>query len=142
MDRRKIQRKAASLNDELYTEKQLRYVGRVKILLSNLRFFTTNDRRKQFANEKAVKKLVQNFASEEENLILALISEDVLNDALQRSNLTTESLHHASPPPKLMVETATPLKCLYGRNRLQAARRLLEYGDDWLIVDLYSDGKR
>ncbi|KAF7894690.1 uncharacterized protein EAF01_010140 [Botrytis porri] len=139
MDRRKIQRQAASLNDKLYSEKQLHYIGRVKILLSNLRFTTTNDRRKQFPDKKTIKKLVQNFASEEENHVLALISKDVLQNALRRSNLTAESIRKAEPPPKLIIETPTPLKCLYGRNRLQAAHRLLEYGEDWLIVDLYSD---
>ena len=80
-----------------------------------------------------------------EHYMLALISQTELNEALKLSCKTLDDLRSNGFPLKLDFRPLQRLKCLNGRYRLQAAKKLFKgskgfKGEDWWVVDLYSNG--
>ena len=139
------------LDQELRYQKKLKYRGTARIDLSNLEFIPDNISRDTYVRKKVWSNLVDIFKLEDclrlpqDHHIDALISSEALRTALARSNTSIEALQLDRCdryPPKLLLLASESLPCLNGRKRLKAARAFLEEpGDDWWIVDLYSDGK-
>lgn len=142
-----LRQRQAVINDEqLFSEKEKRYLGRARIDIKSLQFEIDHTNASQFTNAKVVKKLAQKFALEgchrldEEHHVSALISPAVLQVAIQKSGISVGDLRTAGYPQKLEIPQATPLNCLYGRHRLQAAKGILPPEDEWWVTELYSDG--
>ena len=149
----KRQRKAAQQDESIHYERNKQYLGTARIDLSCLEPVIANDiRAKQFYYEDLkVKRLIRIFALKGcrrlklEHYMLALISQTELNEALKLSCKTLDDLRSNGFPLKLDFRPLQRLKCLNGRYRLQAAKKLFKgskgfKGEDWWVVDLYSNG--
>jgi hypothetical protein len=145
------QHKAALQDESIHNERNKQYLGTARIDLSCLQAFIEDDFRpnqpRDDRSEKMrVKRLVRIFAFEgclrlePEHHVDALISQSELNEALKLSSKTPDDLRSKGIPPKLDFRPSKQLKCLNGRHRLKAAKKVLEKGDDWWVVDLYSNG--
>jgi hypothetical protein len=144
------QKRAALKDEKIYLERKSKHIGTALIALQGLYFETANSRidprARQIEKEKAVKRLVRNFGLEgcstldEERHVSAVISSDELREAIERSQISLESLRSNATPPKLLILPSKPLKCLYGRHRLKAASSYFQQGEDWWVVDLFADG--
>ena len=126
-----------------------KFQGTARVDLSNLQFDNWKPEQAQFLRPKNVRRLKEIFKTEgcsrlpPEHHVAAIISQQELDNSLQRSNTSQEALLRTinEEPPKLELPTARPLQCLNGQHRLQAAREFLDPGDRWWIVDLYLDGE-
>jgi hypothetical protein len=78
-----------------------------------------------------------------QNHVPATISQGQLDVALRLSDILMDSL--LNPPdgeyPVLQLPNDIQLKCLHGLHRLQAAKDVLPWKDQWWAIDLYLSGK-
>lgn len=78
---------------------------------------------------------------ETNNYISAVISDDLLKQAIGLSNTTMDHLKGGTGLPWLVLPQGARLSCLYGRHRVEAAKRgVLLPGDRWWSVTLYHEG--
>jgi hypothetical protein len=109
------QRKAALQDEGIHNERNKQYLGTARIGLSHLQAESADGLRpRQF------------------HPVSALISGSELNESFKLSCKTSDDLRSKAFPPKLNFHPSKQLKCLNGRPK----------GDDWWVVDLYSDGSR
>ncbi|RDL30195.1 uncharacterized protein BP5553_10473 [Venustampulla echinocandica] len=139
-----LRAQVAAQDQRIYHEKKSKHRGTALVDLSGLQFGfeISNPKAVQFSKKKVVKKLVTNFNLEgchpldDECHVSALISTHELQEAVDRSNISIDALRSDTPPPKLIIPSSRPLRCLYGRHRVQAAG---QHRQGWWVVDLYSD---
>jgi hypothetical protein len=141
------QKKAAIRDERIFSERKSKYRGTVLVDLPGLQYDTCDSVARLSKQKKGVRKLTNAFSLEGccrladgERYVSALISEDELREAVERSNISADALRSDGLPPKLIIPPSKPLKCLDGQHRLAAADKHLSQGDDWWVVDLYSDG--
>jgi hypothetical protein len=144
---RQRQKKAAIRDERIFFERKSKYRGTVLVDLRGLQYDTCVSVARLPKQKKNEKYLSAGFALEgcyrlidDERYISALISEDELKEAVERSNISADALRSDGLPPKLIIPPSKPLKCLDGQHRLAVASNHLAEGDDWWVVDLYSDG--
>lgn len=79
---------------------------------------------------------------EPRNHVPAVVDQSDLNDAIQASEISAESLlsNPDNNPPELRFPARHRLTCLHGHHRIQAARETLPPTDAWWTVDLYLAG--
>lgn len=143
----KRQKKATIRDKRIFSELKSKHLGTVLVDLPGLQYDTVNSIARLPKKKKVVKKLKGDFALEgcyrlidEERHVAALISKDELREVVERSKISADALHSDAFPPKLIIPPSKPLKCLYGQHRLAAAANHFQDGDDWWVVDLFSDG--
>lgn len=66
------------------------------------------------------------------HFIPGVISQDVLRASLEKSNLDAQGLQ-SPQPPTLVLPPGTRVKCLQGRHRIEALRRLTHLATWWTI---------
>ncbi|KAG2421578.1 hypothetical protein HFD88_005553 [Aspergillus terreus] len=77
---------------------------------------------------------------ETNNYISAVISDDLLKQAINLSNTTSDQLKGGTGLCWLVLPQGARLSCLYGRHRVEAAKRgVLLPGDRWWSVTLYHE---
>lgn len=128
------------------TEKQEKYFGSAKVELKHLVFSTSRGRERDPKNERFLIDSFQRDGCMPLNVIHhipALISEHDFKGALQRCNTTSNLLQgrNAAYLPALYFPEGFELQCLFGRHRVEAAKRVLRPEDRWWVVELYSNGK-
>ncbi|KAK2809765.1 hypothetical protein FQN50_003610 [Emmonsiellopsis sp. PD_5] len=74
-----------------------------------------------------------------EHHIPVLISNDILDQALSRSQMTQEALLSSIDPPQLILGSETRLVYLKGKSRLGAAHEFFLPGNKWWGAKLYLD---
>ena len=82
------------------------------------------------------------FPLEPENRIAAIVSEELLAALLNVSAITNEQLleNPNGLPPMLKLPPGRRMRCLEGRSRVEAAKRVLLPGNKHWAVDLYLEG--
>jgi len=125
------------LDLHLCTERNRAYKGRAKVQIRWLSFeddlvLGTRPLMKIFELEGC-------FRREPEHYVPALIRPEALNAALTQANHDAGKLFAVTEEP-VSLELSSPLICLHGRHRLEAAKQQLEAADKWWVVDLYLDG--
>ncbi|KAL4889243.1 hypothetical protein BDV59DRAFT_186803 [Aspergillus ambiguus] len=89
--------------------------------------------RTKFGKDKCAREETNNYIS-------AVISGDLLEQALNLSSMTLDQLKGGTGLPWLVLPQGARLWCLYGRHRVEAAKRgVLLPGDRWWSVTLYHD---
>ena len=128
--------------DQVVQERLRYYRGCAKVEVRHLAFESEHVLGSRPLDMDNVNRLVKIFNIEgcshfePEHRVAAIISEEILNQSLLRSNTTQEALFDIDPPV-LIFEDNTKLLCPYGKHRLKAAE---EFGEDWWLVELYLDG--
>jgi Protein of unknown function (DUF3723) len=114
-------------------------VGIVRVEISSLQYESAT------IDERNVNRLVTIFTRgcfrhNLDNHVPALIRPTELDEALQASNLSREDLDLSLVGVEYPVLRITrgKLECLHGGHRLRAALQVLEEGDRWWMVRLYS----
>jgi hypothetical protein len=141
-------RKTAAHDERIYRERKSKLLGTARISLSCLQFQTDESLLSLSRGKKDVEKLVRVIRVEgcyrladDESHVSVLISPSQLEEALRRTAISIQDLSSRDVPPQLIIDPTRPLQCLHGRRRLQAAGETLSDGDDWWVVDLYTDGR-
>ena len=138
-------RKAAALDERIYRERKSKFYGTARVSLSSLHFPPEPSSLSLPRPKKDVKKLKRVLRKEDcyrladdEHHVSACISQLQLDAALRRAGKSLQDLNSNDIPP--IIEPSSPLQCMHGKSRLQAAGDVLDDGDDWWAVDLYADG--
>jgi hypothetical protein len=129
-----------------FHEKKSHFRGSALIDLKHLVFESDQVPGTRALDHKNVARLVQIFELEgchrlePEHHVPAIISEKILSDALQRSQVSQAALLKHDQPPRLRFDDTVRLTCLHGKHRLAAADEFLLPGDKLWVVDLYKEG--
>ena len=130
-----------------FLAKQRHFNGSARIELNKLDFTASQDpSASSYLDPKNVARLARIFSLEGclrldlDHHVPALVSDAQLQQALIRSHVEAAALANHQSPPLLIFPESTILRCLHGKHRIAAARSILEPGDKWWTVDLYSDG--
>ena len=129
----------------LEAERSVKYRGTARVRFEVLHFQWNEPRE---LSRKNVERLKEVFRTdkirrlEPRNHIPAVVDQSDLDDAIQASEISAESLlsNPDNDPPVLRFPTRHHLTCLHGRHRIQAARETLPPTDAWWTVDLYLAG--
>lgn len=121
-------------------------LGEEWLLRLEVLYFQWNELRE--LSRKNVERLKEVFRTdnirrlEPRNHIPAVVDQVDLDDAIQASEISAESLlsNPDNDPPVLTFPARHRLTCLHGRHRIQAAREILPPTDAWWTVDLYLAG--
>jgi len=133
------------LDLHLCTERNRAYKGRAKVQIRWLSFEDDLVLETRPLDPKNVARLVKIFElegcfrREPEHYVPALIRPEALNAALTQANHDAGKLFAVTEEP-VSLELSSPLICLHGRHRLEAAKLQLEAADKWWVVDFYLDG--
>lgn len=130
----------------LAAEREEKFRGTAKVDLNDLTFAHPPIRKYSAKNEEWLLSAFQTDGCSPllvDHHIPAVIDHASLQDAISISNTSSNTLlsKHSHYWPKLTFKQGFKLLCLQGRHRVGAARKHLEEGYRWWIVDLYSDGK-
>jgi hypothetical protein len=134
-----------SAEASLHAERRVKYKGTARVALHHLHF--DNHGRREL-NRKNVDRLIEIFRTESvlrlepQHHIPAVIDPTLLDDVIQASGLSAESLLNNPDQnlPALKLPQQFRLTCLHGQHRIQAAREILPPTDAWWVVDLYLVG--
>lgn len=125
---------------QIFREKSRTFCGTFRIPLDKLQPEKLPENPRQ-RDGKNVARLLDVFRREEcqrrgpENHVLALVSQSVVPQVRSHDKVGVEG-----ELPLFVPET--PLQILYGKHRLEAARRFLKGNDRWWVADLHSDGTK
>ena len=142
-----LQSRISLQDQELATERQLKYRGVARIRLESLHFPCDAARELNLKNVERLKKCFRTEGCrrlELENHIPATIDESRLREALSESAVGAGGLltNHQEGYPELKFPPGYRLACLHGQHRIQAAREVLSQRNAWWAVDLYLTGRR
>jgi hypothetical protein len=129
----------------LEAERCVKYRGTARVRLEVLHFQWNESRELSRKNVERLKEVFQTDKIrrlEPRNHIPAVVDQSDLDDAIQASEISAESLlsNPNNNPPVLIFPAHHRLTCLHGRHRIQAARETLPPTDAWWTVDLYLAG--
>ena len=126
---------------ELATEKITKYRGSASIKLEVLHFEHEQDPKNARKLELLFRKTGYDHL-DVQNHVPAIIDKQTLETAVRDSGLTAEMLrvNLGGSYPELNFPPGLQLECLHGKDRVQAAARLLPKKDRRWIVDLYLAG--
>ncbi|KAL9130731.1 MAG: hypothetical protein Q9217_001168 [Psora testacea] len=138
---------ASEYDTSRFLAKQRHFKVSVRIELKKLDFTVLQDPSSSgYFDPKNVARLTKIFSLEGclrldlDHHVPALVSDAQLQQALVRSSVEAAALANHQAPPLLILPESTILRCLHGKHRIAAVRSILEPGDKWWTVDLYSDG--
>jgi len=136
----------ADREGRLAAEGREKYRGTARIALDVLYFPWDQPRE---ASQKSLNKLKECFQKGQcdrvtRNHIPAVIDQSDLHEVLRCSNISAKRLlnNEGGPHPELTFPVGFQLRCLHGRQRIQAAREVLPPRERWWTVDLYLAGLR
>jgi hypothetical protein len=126
----------------LEAERCVKYRGTACVRLEVLHFEPRELSRKNVKRLKEVFQRDKIRRLEPRNHIPAVVDQSDLDNAIQASEISAESLltNPDNDPPMLRFPEHYRLTCLHGRHRIQAARETLPPTDAWWTVDLYLAG--
>jgi hypothetical protein len=119
-----------------------RGTGRVELDLLDFQKPSANLPSKNVARLRQIFRNEGCFPLEPENRIVALVTKERLGDMLRASAITSDQLldNPNGVPPVLRIPRHSPLRCLDGRSRVEAAKGVLVPGKRYWAVDLYLKG--
>jgi hypothetical protein len=129
-----------------FREKASHFQGSASIKLKHLVFENDQVPGTRPLDRKNVARLIKIFELQEcrrlepNHYVPAVISEEILNTALQKAGISQANLLTKDEPPQLCLDNSIKLTCLHGKHRLAAADEFLLPGDKWWVVDLYKEG--
>lgn len=143
---------SASMSRHVFTEQEVRlaaerrltYFGAAKISIVQIQFEPPLPRGLDPKNLDRLRGIFRKNRCRRldvHNHVPATVSRHDLSEALQKANLSQQSLLPADGrhPPRLEFQTGQ-LRGLHGRHRVQAGMEVLPPADRWWTVDLYADG--
>ncbi|KAL4801661.1 hypothetical protein BDV18DRAFT_164709 [Aspergillus unguis] len=127
----------------LATERRLKYQGTAKVSLNQIQFEPSLPRDLDAKNLTRLREVFRKNRCrrlEVDNHVPAIVSRQHLTEALQRANVSQQSLMTTDPHryPRLAFDVGQ-LHGLHGRHRVQAGSEVLPPTDRWWTVDLYMD---
>ncbi|KAM5358834.1 hypothetical protein ACJZ2D_014932 [Fusarium nematophilum] len=133
-----------ALSKDIIIEKKQKFQGVVRVRIEDLAFAPDDSPCDCNINEQKVARLKRVFETEgcdrtnPQNFILGEIPEDILQEAIKRSNLTPESLRDKEEPPVLYLPRGTYVRCTQGRSRAKAILDIQKLGC-WWPIELYTE---
>lgn len=128
----------------LATERRLTYCGAAKISISQIQFEPPLPRALDLKNVDRLRGVFRKNRCRRldvQNYVPATVSRQHLAEALQKANLSQESLMAIDNRHLPWLDfQAGQLRGLHGRHRVQAGIEVLPPADRWWTVDLYADG--
>lgn len=128
------------------SEKEQKYLGSAKVDLVHLTFDEMGSREDDEQNEKfLIDSFHRNGCVPLDPMfhVMAIIEDHDFGAALSRCSVTSDMLLDRNPAhlPMLTFPEGFQLRCLFGRHRIRAAKKVLSRSSRWWIVSLYSNGK-
>jgi len=120
-------------------ERSLKYFGIARVEIKQLDFSAPTDQALR-SHKRRKNKDLRKIRLLPEHYVAAIISSTLLDEELQKSNLTQAILRESLGDLQPLLKLSTPLQCLYGYHILRAATEFLTADDQWWMVELYSSG--
>lgn len=130
---------------QLASERRLKYIGAVKVSISQISFDPPLPRNLDSKNLDRLRGVFRKNRCRRldvDNHVPAIVSPHNLAGALRKANVSRHSLltTDSSTLPRIDFPEGQLLG-LHGRHRVQVGAEVLPPADRWWTVDLYSDGK-
>ncbi|CAM1508792.1 Fc.00g056400.m01.CDS01 [Cosmosporella sp. VM-42] len=136
-----------ALTKDVLNEKERKYQGFVKVKIEDLVFAPDDTSCDCNVNSEKVAQLGRIFETEgcnrtdPQNFILGEITQNVLQEAMELSNLTTENLRDRGEPCMLYLPPHAFIRCANGRSRAKAILDIGRFGR-WWTIELYGELNR
>lgn len=129
---------------QLVTERRLKYLGAAKVNIYQIQFEPPLPRDLDPKNLNRLREVFRKNRCRRldvDNHVPAVVSPQVLAEALRKANVPQQSLLTNEPHQSPQLGFAVgQLRALHGRHRVQAGAEVLPPTDRWWTVDLYLDG--
>jgi hypothetical protein len=137
------QENVSAQDRRLVTERARKYLGTARVRIEKLKLPIGELRDSVLQKLKGVFREGGCRPLDAQNHVLATISQACLDDALRISNISADELLNPENReyPVLKISDNMKLDCLQGLHRLQAAKDIMPWKDQWWAVDLYLSGK-
>lgn len=127
-------------DDFLQKDKAQHFEGSAKVPITQLDFLPSTLDVKNIVRLRQIFNLEGCFRLDPANRIPAIVTQSEIKKALDHAKLQKSRLTKPNSIPLYLAFEGTKLLCLYGRHRIAAVKDVLNAGDRWWTIDLYSGG--